>query len=39
MDGMEVPQVGKITIKGKVIYGDVSGIMDFTKDNYKIGNW
>lgn len=34
-DGMEVPKLGKITIKGKVIYGDVSGIMDFKKDNYK----
>ena len=34
-DGMSVPGLGKITIKGKVIYGDVSGILDITKENYK----
>lgn len=34
-DGMEVPALGKITIKGKVIYGGESGIQDFTKENYK----
>ena len=32
---MDVPRLGKITIKGKVIYGDASGILDITKDNYK----
>ena len=34
-DGMDVPVLGKITIRGKVIYGDESGIQDFTKENYK----
>jgi simple sugar transport system substrate-binding protein len=34
-DGMSVPGLGKITIKGKVVYGDVSGILDITKENYK----
>ncbi len=34
-DGMEVPSLGKITIRGKVIYGSESGIQDFTKENYK----
>ncbi len=34
-DGMEVPKLGKISINGKVILGDVSGILDITKDNYK----
>jgi len=34
-DGMSVPGLGKITIKNKVIYGDVSGILDITKENYK----
>ncbi len=34
-NGLNVPGFGKITIKGKVIYGDVSGILDITKDNYK----
>ncbi len=33
--GMEISGFGKITIKGKVIYGDESGILDITKDNYK----
>jgi simple sugar transport system substrate-binding protein len=33
--GMEISGFGKITIKGKVIYGDVSGILDITKENYK----
>ena len=33
--GMSVGGLGKITIKGKVVYGDVSGILDITKDNYK----
>jgi simple sugar transport system substrate-binding protein len=34
-DGMDVPGLGKIDIRGKVIYGDESGILDITKDNYK----
>jgi simple sugar transport system substrate-binding protein len=34
-NGMTVGGLGKITIKGKVVYGDVSGILDITKDNYK----
>jgi simple sugar transport system substrate-binding protein len=34
-NGMDVPALGKITIKGKVIYGDASGILDITKENYK----
>jgi len=34
-DGMDVPGLGAIKIKGKVIYGDESGILDITKDNYK----
>jgi len=34
-DGMDVPKLGKITIDGKVIYGDKSGILNITKDNYK----
>jgi simple sugar transport system substrate-binding protein len=34
-NGMEVPGLGKIVIKGKVIYGDESGILNITKDNYK----
>ena len=34
-DGIEVPGLGKIDIRGKVIYGDESGILDITKDNYK----
>ena len=34
-DGMDVPVLGKITIRGKVIYGGESGIQDFTKENYK----
>jgi simple sugar transport system substrate-binding protein len=33
--GMDVPHLGKIEIRGKVIYGDASGILDITKDNYK----
>ncbi len=34
-NGMDVPGLGKITLKGKVVYGDASGILDITKDNYK----
>jgi simple sugar transport system substrate-binding protein len=34
-NGMDVPALGKIEIRGKVIYGDASGILDITKDNYK----
>jgi simple sugar transport system substrate-binding protein len=34
-DGMDVPKLGKITIDGKVIYGDKSGILNITKENYK----
>jgi simple sugar transport system substrate-binding protein len=34
-DGLDVPGLGKIDIRGKVIYGDESGILDITKDNYK----
>jgi len=34
-DGMEVPGLGKIDIRSKVIYGDESGILDITKNNYK----
>ena len=34
-DGMDVPGLGKIDIRGKVIYGDKSGILDITKENYK----
>jgi simple sugar transport system substrate-binding protein len=34
-DGMDVPGLGNIDIRGKVIYGDESGILDITKDNYK----
>jgi simple sugar transport system substrate-binding protein len=34
-DGLDVPGLGKIDIRGKVIYGDKSGILDITKDNYK----
>lgn len=34
-NGMNVPGLGKIEIRGKVIYGDASGILDFTKENYK----
>jgi len=34
-DGMEVPGLGEIEIRGKVIYGDESGILNITKDNYK----
>jgi len=34
-DGMDVPGLGEIDIRGKVIYGDESGILDITKDNYK----
>jgi simple sugar transport system substrate-binding protein len=34
-NGMDVPGLGKISIKGKVIYGDESGILDITKENYK----
>jgi simple sugar transport system substrate-binding protein len=34
-NGMDVPALGKITINGKVIYGDASGILDITKENYK----
>lgn len=33
--GTDVPGLGKIIIDGKVIYGDESGILDITKDNYK----
>jgi len=33
--GMDVPHLGKIEIRGKVIYGDASGILDITKENYK----
>jgi simple sugar transport system substrate-binding protein len=32
---MDVPALGKIEIRGKVIYGDASGILDITKENYK----
>jgi simple sugar transport system substrate-binding protein len=32
---MDVPALGKIDIRGKVIYGDASGILDITKENYK----
>jgi simple sugar transport system substrate-binding protein len=34
-NGTDVPGLGKIDIRGKVIYGDASGILDITKDNYK----
>jgi simple sugar transport system substrate-binding protein len=34
-NGMDVPALGKIEIRGKVIYGDASGILDITKENYK----
>ncbi len=34
-NGMTVGGLGKITIKNKVIYGDVSGILDITKENYQ----
>lgn len=34
-DGLDVPGLGKIDIRGKVIYGDESGILDITKGNYK----
>jgi simple sugar transport system substrate-binding protein len=34
-NGTEVPGLGRITIKGKVIYGDESGILDITRENYK----
>jgi simple sugar transport system substrate-binding protein len=33
--GDNVPGLGKIEIRGKVIYGDKSGILDITKENYK----
>ena len=33
--GMDVPGLGKIDIRGKVVYGDASGILDVTKENYK----
>lgn len=34
-DGTDVPGLGKIDIQDKVIYGDKSGILNITKDNYK----
>jgi simple sugar transport system substrate-binding protein len=34
-NGTDVPGLGKVTIKGKVIYGDASGILNITKENYK----
>jgi simple sugar transport system substrate-binding protein len=34
-NGMDVPGLGNIMIRGKVIYGDESGILDITKENYK----
>jgi simple sugar transport system substrate-binding protein len=34
-NGMDVPGLGKITLKGKIVYGDASGILDITKENYK----
>lgn len=34
-NGTNVPGLGIIDIQGKVIYGDKSGIMNFTKANYK----
>lgn len=33
--GTDVPGLGKIDIDGKVIYGDKSGILNITKENYK----
>jgi simple sugar transport system substrate-binding protein len=33
--GLDVPGLGKITLKGKIVYGDASGILDITKENYK----
>lgn len=33
--GTMVPELGKIDIQGKVIYGDKSGILNITKENYK----
>lgn len=33
--GTDVPGLGKIDILGKVIYGDKSGILNITKENYK----
>jgi len=33
--GMDVPGLGKIDIQDKVIYGDASGILNITKENYK----
>ena len=34
-NGTDVPGLGKVMIKGKIVYGDASGILDITKDNYK----
>ncbi len=34
-NGMDVPGLGKIDIQDKVIYGDKSGILNITKENYK----
>ncbi|MGA2381183.1 MAG: autoinducer 2 ABC transporter substrate-binding protein, partial [Spirochaetia bacterium] len=34
-NGMNIPGLGKIAIKGKVITGEIGGILDITKDNYK----
>ena len=33
--GMDIPGLGKINIEGKVITGEIGGILDITKDNYK----
>lgn len=33
--GMNIPGLGKIDIKGKVITGEIGGILDITADNYK----
>jgi simple sugar transport system substrate-binding protein len=34
-NGLDIPGLGKVMIKGKVVYGDASGILDITKENYK----
>jgi hypothetical protein len=32
---LDIPGLGKVMIKGKFVYGDASGILDITKENYK----
>ncbi|MGA2477227.1 MAG: substrate-binding domain-containing protein [Spirochaetia bacterium] len=34
-NGMDVKGLGKIAVNGKVITGEIGGILDITKDNYK----